>query len=122
MVYLLNNKLLDNKKVYIALSKIYGIGIRYSKILCYKVGLNNNSKLIDLTDDIKKNLTKFINLECFIDRELKSIEVNDIKIKLVIKSYQGIRHLQGLPVNGQNTKNNSKTAKNLLRKNLNDSK
>ena len=122
MVYLLNNKLLDNKKVYIALSKIYGIGICYSKILCYRVGLNNNSKLIDLTDDIKKNLTKFINLECFIDRELKSIEVNDIKIKLVIKSYQGIRHLQGLPVNGQNTKNNSKTAKNLLRKNLNDSK
>ena len=122
MVYLLNNKLLDNKKVYIALSKIYGIGIRYSKILCYRVGLNNNSKLIDLTDDIKKNLTKFINLECFIDRELKSIEVNAIKIKLVIKSYQGIRHLQGLPVNGQNTKNNSKTAKNLLRKNLNDSK
>ena len=68
------------------------------------------------------NLTKYINLECIIDRELKSIEIGDIKTKLIIKSYQGIRHLQGLPVNGQNTKNNSKTAKSLLRKNLNDNK
>lgn len=122
MVYLLNNKLLENKKIYIALSNIYGIGISYSKILCYRVGLSHNSKLIDLTDDIKKNLTKYINLECFIDRELKSIELSDIKNKVIIKSYKGIRHLQGLPVNGQNTKNNSKTAKILLRKNLNDSK
>ena len=122
MVYLLNNKLLENKKIYIALSKIYGIGIKYSKALCYRVGLSANSKLIDLSDDIKKNLTKYINLECNIDRELKSIEINDIKTKLVIKSYQGIRHLQGLPVNGQNTKNNSKTAKNLLRKSLNGTK
>lgn len=122
MVYLLNNELIENKKVYIALSKIYGIGIEYSKTLCYRVGLNNNSKIIDITDDIKKNLTKYINLECIIDRELKSIEIGDIKTKLIIKSYQGIRHLQGLPVNGQNTKNNSKTAKSLLRKNLNDNK
>jgi small subunit ribosomal protein S13 len=97
-------------------------GINYSKTLCYRVGLNNNSKIIDISDDIKKNLTKYINLECIIDRELKSLEVSDIKTKLIIKSYQGVRHLQGLPVNGQNTKNNSKTAKSLLRKNLNDNK
>jgi len=122
MVYLLNNKLLENKKIYIALSKIYGIGIHYSKILCYRVGLNHNAKIEDLSDDIKKNLTKYINSECIIDRELKSIEIDDIKTKFTIKSYQGIRHLQGLPVNGQNTKNNSKTAKKLLRKNLNDNK
>lgn len=120
MIFLLNNTLIEKKKAYIAISKIYGIGLNYSKILCYRLGISTHGKLADFSEDLKKSLTKFINLESSIDRELKGLELNDIKMKINIKSYKGLRHQQGLPVNGQNTKNNSKTAKKLLRKINND--
>lgn len=69
----------------------------------------------DVSSDLLKKLTKYVNGEALVNKELKNSINSDIKVQVKIKSYKGIRHLQGLPVNGQNTKNNSKTAKYLLR-------
>jgi small subunit ribosomal protein S13 len=111
----LNRNLKDKKKVYVALRKIFGIGKTYSKILCNRVGISSNALVSDLNISVIKQLTKYINSECFIARELKASVFTDIQTKIKIQSYKGLRHKQGLPVNGQNTKNNSKTAKYLLR-------
>ena len=115
MVLLLNNYFVEKKKVRVALRKIFGIGLPYSKNLCARLGISDAALIKDLTSDHIKLLSKFVNAEFFIDKELKNELHSDIKKKIKIKCYKGLRHTQGLPVNGQNTKNNSKTAKYLLR-------
>lgn len=119
MIVILNNRLKDTEKLYIALSKIYGIGYGYSKNLCSRIGVSAVVDVQSVSVDLIKSLIKYINAECIIDRELKANKLIDIKNKIKIKSYQGRRHLAGLPVHGQNTKNNSKTAKKLLKENAN---
>lgn len=115
MVYIVTKHLKESKNLRIALKKIYGIGNPYSKYLCKKLGLSLFAYVRDLDYEMIKMLSKYIKLEGVVDKELKNIVYRDIKLKIKLKSYQGLRHLQGLPVNGQNTKNNSKTAKYLLR-------
>lgn len=122
MVFILNKHLKERKKLFIALKKIYGIGATYSKYLCKQIGVSQKGYVKDLNYEMIKLLSKYVKIEVLIDKELKNLIYRDIKLKIKIKCYKGIRHLQGLPVNGQNTKNNSKTAKSLLRKNLNDNK
>lgn len=115
MVIILNNKLLNKKKVYIALTKIYGINYNYSINLSKRLGITNFATVSNLSLDLIKKISKIINKESIIDKELKANFYMNIQNKIKLKIYQGRRHLQGLPVNGQNTKNNSKTAKKLLR-------
>jgi len=99
------------------LSKIFGIGILYSKNLCSRVGINLMATNKDISTDVIKLLVKYINSECIIDRELRASIFSDVQNKVKLKTYQGRRHMHGLPVHGQNTKNNSKTAKALLKEN-----
>lgn len=110
---------LSDKKIYQILSLNYGLGKNLSIYYCRKVGLNKNSSVNDLTKDQIKLLTKLVSQGSKIGVELKRNTVLSIQNKVKLRTYQGIRHTQGLPVNGQNTKNNAKTSRRLNNNKLN---
>lgn len=109
----LKNKGFENKKVFIALQTVYGIGLRYSEYLCSKIGVSKKAIMKNVSIDSLKKLIKLTNSECSLERELEVSVSTDIATKIKLKTYQGKRHSQGLPVRGQNTKNNSQTSKKL---------
>jgi small subunit ribosomal protein S13 len=115
MRFFLTKYIGDKKKVYVALRNVSGIGKTYSKILCTKNGISDKVIVKELTNEMLKQLTKCTNMDGFVNKELINSIATQIKKKKKIRTHQGIRHIQGLPVNGQNTKNNSKTAKRLLK-------
>jgi len=111
MIYILETKLLENKSVYFSLTKIFGIGRFNSFLICKKLGLSYNCRLSKLTPDQILKLIKFIeNLSLLINSNLKKSKIILAKKLVQIKAYKGIRKLRGLPVRGQRTHTNAKTA------------
>mgnify|MGYP006336149049 CR=1 FL=1 len=111
MIYLFESNLL-NKPVNLALMCIYGIGKIKANYFCKHCGFSFNLKVHDLTEIQKKNLTLLILDSSFIfDNELKRVLIKSKNRLIKIKSYRGLRKLQGLPVRGQRTHTNAKTAK-----------
>ena len=100
----------DNKRVEIGLTYIHGIGRKLSKNILDKLNINLDTKVKDLTEDeiskIRRELDNHL-LEGDLRREVSM----NIKNKMEIGSYQGIRHRKGLPVRGQSTRSNAKTRK-----------
>ena len=111
MIYILETNLLESKSVYFSLTDIFGIGQFQSFLICKKVGLSYNCKLSQLTPDQIVNLIKFIeNLNLLINSNLKKEKIILAKKLVQIKAYRGIRRLRGLPIRGQRTHTNAKTA------------
>lgn len=111
MIYILETKLLENKSVYFSLAKIFGVGQFQSFLICKKLGLSYNCKLSNLTSDQIIKLIKFIeNLNLLITNNLKKSKIILAKNLVHIKAYRGIRRLRGLPIRGQRTHTNAKTA------------
>ena len=111
MIYILETKLLENKSVYFSLAKIFGVGQSQSLLICKKLGLSYNCKLSNLTPDQIIKLIKFIeNLNLLITNNLKKSKIILAKNLVHIKAYRGIRRLRGLPIRGQRTHTNAKTA------------
>lgn len=111
MIYILETNLLESKSVYFSLTEIFGIGQFQSFLICKKVGLSYNCKLSQLTPDQIVNLIKFIeNLNLLINSNLKKEKIILAKKLVQIKAYRGIRRLRGLPIRGQRTHTNAKTA------------
>lgn len=107
----METKLLENKSVYFSLIKIFGIGRFQSSLICKKLGLSYNCKLSKLAPDQIVKLIKFIeNLNLLINSNLKKSRIMLAKKLVQIKAYKGIRRLRGLPVRGQRTHTNAKTA------------
>lgn len=107
----METNLLENKSVYFSLTKIFGIGRFQSFLICKKLGLSYNCKLSKLTPDQIVKLIKFIeNLSLLINSNLKKSKIILVKRLVQIKAYKGIRRLRGLPVRGQRTHTNAKTA------------
>lgn len=100
-----------DKRVEIGLTYIYGIGRVTSNKILKDCNINPDTRVKDLTEDevllIRNHLEKNVKVE----GELKREVALNIKRLQEIGSYKGIRHRKGLPVNGQNTKNNSRTRK-----------
>lgn len=98
------------KRVVIALTYIYGIGKTTSSKILADSGVSESTRVRDLTDDelgkIRDNIDK-LKVEGDLRREVSL----NIKRLMEIGSYRGLRHRRGLPVRGQNTKNNARTRK-----------
>lgn len=113
------NKILpEKKKVYIALTEIYGIGINNSINICKKIGLPLNLKVYELQRDQVDNIIKLLkekNNE--LENNLKQEIQNNINIYIKNKSLRGFRHKKFLPVRGQRTHSNARTRTKWLRKN-----
>ena len=100
----------NDKRVVISLTYIYGIGLSTSKKILSTLGISEDTRVKNLTDEeltkIRNEVSKY-NIEGDLRREVNS----NIKRLMDIGCYRGIRHRKGLPVNGQNTRNNARTRK-----------
>ncbi len=111
MIYILETELPENKSIYFSLTKIFGIGKFQSVLICKKIGLAYNSKLSKLTSNQIIKLVKLIeNSSLLINSNLRKYKITLINKLIQIKTYKGIRRLHGLPIRGQRTHTNAKTA------------
>ncbi len=100
-----------DKRVEIGLTYIYGIGLKSSQKILAQTGINPDTRVKDLTDAEVNSLRETIDNEYTVEGDLRRQVALDIKRLMEIGCYRGIRHRKGLPVRGQNTKNNARTRK-----------
>ena len=101
----------DAKRVEIALTYIYGIGRTRSVQILTETKIDKNIRVKDLTDDQLVAIRDFIEGNYKVEGDLRRVVAADIRRKVEIGSYEGIRHRKGLPVRGQRTKTNARTRK-----------
>lgn len=112
MLYLLETNLPENKSVFFALTYIYGIGNSTAFYICKKLGFSTNLKIKDLTQDQILEILQIIDsLDLVLNNELKKLRSLSLKNLIQIKSYRGLRRVRGLPVRGQRTHTNAKSAR-----------
>ena len=99
------------KRVEIALTYIYGVGRTRSKELLAATGISPDLHARDLTDEDVLALREYMDAHFKTEGDLRREVAGDIRRKIEIGCYQGIRHRRGLPVHGQRTKTNARTRK-----------
>ena len=100
----------NNKRTVIALTYIYGIGKSLATKICKDAGVDENIRAKDLTNEQVAALRDEVN-KYLTEGDLRREGNMDIKTKMEINSYQGVRHKKGLPVRGQRTNRNARTRK-----------
>jgi small subunit ribosomal protein S13 len=100
-----------NKRVEIGLTYIYGLGRPTSNEILAKLGIEQDRKVRDLTDDEVAKLRDIIDSDYVVEGDLRRERSQNIKRLMEIGCYRGMRHRRGLPVRGQNTKTNARTRK-----------
>ncbi|MCI6910061.1 MAG: 30S ribosomal protein S13 [Veillonellaceae bacterium] len=100
-----------DKRIEIALTYIYGIGLTTSQNLLKETGINPDTRTRDLTEDEVVKLRDIIDKNVIVEGDLRREQSLNIKRLVEIGCYRGRRHRMGLPVRGQNTKNNARTRK-----------
>ncbi len=99
------------KRLEIALTYIFGVGRSTALKMCKELDLNHNTRVRDLTEEEVNKIRGFIDAKLVVEGDLRRDVQQDIKRKIEIGSYQGIRHRRGLPVHGQRTHTNARTRK-----------
>lgn len=99
------------KRMEIALTYIYGIGRTRAKETLEATGVSPDTRVKDLTEEELIKLRDFIQATYKVEGDLRREVQADIRRKIEINCYQGIRHRRGLPVHGQRTKTNARTRK-----------
>jgi small subunit ribosomal protein S13 len=100
-----------NKRGVISLTYIYGIGRTRAKEILERIGLSEDVKVQDWTDDHVREISSIITEEIKVEGELRSEVQTNIKRLMDIGCYRGLRHRKGLPVRGQRTRTNARTRK-----------
>ena len=100
-----------NKRVEVGLTYIYGIGRPTSNDLLKQAGIAPDTYVRDLTDEEVAKLRSWIDANLKVEGDLRREVAANIKRKVEIGSYEGIRHRRGLPVRGQRTRTNARTRK-----------
>jgi len=100
-----------NKRVEIGLTYIYGIGRPTSNKLLAELGIEQDRKVRDLTEEEVVKLRDLIDNSLVVEGDLRRERSQNIKRLQEIGCYRGLRHRRGLPVRGQNTKTNARTRK-----------
>ena len=103
--------LAGDRRIEIALTYIYGIGLTTSQNLLKETGINPDTRTRDLTEDEVVKLRDIIDKNVIVEGDLRREQSLNIKRLVEIGCYRGRRHRMGLPVRGQNTKNNARTRK-----------
>jgi len=100
-----------NKRIEIALTYIYGIGLTTAKKILQATGIDPDKRVYDLTDEEAAKIRSYIDSNYKVEGALRA-EVNmNIKRLMDIGCYRGLRHRRGLPVRGQRTRTNARTWK-----------
>lgn len=100
-----------DKRVEIGLTYIYGIGLTTARKVLEATGINPDTRVNDLTDEETTKLREYIDRSLRVEGDLRREVSMNIKRLIEIGCYRGIRHRRGLPVRGQNTKQNARTRK-----------
>jgi small subunit ribosomal protein S13 len=99
------------KRVEIALTYIYGIGVSRSNKILGKAGIDPNVRVKDLSEEEASRIAKIIDQEGNVEGDLRKEVAMNIKRLMEIGSYRGMRHRRNLPVRGQRTHTNARTRK-----------
>ena len=99
----------NQKRIEVALTYIYGIGLTSAKKILAATGINPDTRAKDLTDDDIAKLRDEIENNYTVEGELRRETAMNIKRLVEVNCYRGIRHRKGLPVRGQRTKTNART-------------
>jgi small subunit ribosomal protein S13 len=99
------------KRLEIALTYVYGIGRTRATQTLAATGVSGDTRVYDLTEDDLQKLREWIDASYQVEGDLRREVAADIRRKIEIGCYQGIRHRRGLPVHGQRTQTNARTRK-----------
>ena len=99
------------KRLEVSLTYIYGIGRTLAQQVSDGTGISRDTRVRDLTEEEVARLRAYIDQNVKVEGDLRRQIAQDIKRKMEIGSYQGIRHRRGLPVRGQRTHTNARTRK-----------
>jgi small subunit ribosomal protein S13 len=99
------------KRLEIALTYIFGVGRTTARRICAETELDANTRVRDLTEEEVDRMRKWVDANLEVEGDLRRNVAQDIKRKIEIGCYQGIRHRKGLPVRGQRTHTNARTRK-----------
>ena len=99
------------KRLEISLTYIFGIGRSTAQLVCDQAKLSRDTRVRDLTEDEVATLRTWIDSNLKVEGDLRREVSANIKRKVEIGSYEGIRHRRGLPVHGQRTRTNARTRK-----------
>lgn len=100
-----------NKRIEVAMTYVYGIGRTTSQKILSQAGVDFNTRTDDLTESELVKIRELVDKDCHIEGDLRRELTMNIKRLMDLGCYRGLRHRKGLPVRGQNTKNNSRTRK-----------
>ena len=100
-----------DKRLHIALTYIYGIGTTSAELIVVGTGIDPGTKVRDLSEEEVLKIRDFIDKNLKVEGDLRREVAQDIKRKIEIGCYQGVRHRRGLPVRGQRTHTNARTRK-----------
>ncbi len=101
----------SEKQVWIALTAVYGIGKKHSRDILAAAKVEPTTRVKDLTEAELMKIREIIDKNYTVEGDLQRLVTNNIKRLKDIKSYKGLRHNAGLPVNGQRTRTNARTRK-----------
>ncbi len=99
------------KRAFVALTYIYGIGRTTAEKILVKAGVNRLKKIKELNEDEENRIRNIINAELKVEGALRSENTLNIKRLMDIGCYRGLRHRKGLPARGQRTRTNARTRK-----------
>lgn len=108
----------DNKRIEVALTYVYGIGLPTSQKILKELDINTNIRTKDLTAEDANHLREAIEKKYRVEGELRHIVKSNIKRLKEISCYRGTRHQKGLPARGQRTKTNTRTVRGNTRKTM----
>ncbi len=99
------------KRLEISLTYIFGIGRTTATTMCAELGIDPNTRVHNLTDEEVNRIRGFVDANLKVEGDLRRDVQTDIKRKMEIGCWQGLRHRKGLPVHGQRTQTNARTRK-----------
>ena len=99
------------KRLEIALTYIFGVGRTSAQQICEATGIDPNTRVRDLTDEEVNKVRQWIDQAFKVEGDLRREVQQDIRRKMEIGCWQGLRHRRGLPVRGQRTQTNARTRK-----------
>ena len=99
------------KRVVVSLTYIHGIGRSAAETICEDTGIDSSIRVRDLGDEEVARLRSFVDQKVKVEGDLRREVSQNIKRKMDIGCYQGLRHRRGLPVRGQRTHTNARTRK-----------
>jgi len=99
------------KRAEIGLTYIFGVGTTRAREMCDALSIDRDTRIRDLTDDEVARIRQYIDVNFRVEGDLRREVTQNVKRKVEIGTYQGLRHRRGLPVHGQRTHTNARTRK-----------